>query len=235
MIKEFIYSERGERFKDFIFGFQDGLISTYVLMIALIMLVYDYPFLLLIALIAEMIAGSISMGFGAYISIKTKNQCVSSYPKSLKDKEIPSFEDVPQLFKEKGGFDDAELEALNELSKKHPDFVKKIQNVNFEELNTRDPIVNALYMTLSFLIGSMLPLSPFFFPMLFWSPIIASIFSFTGLFIVGVIRSFYSEKNWLVFGLEMVLIGLLATIIISALTEAVTLGFDIIIVRERFG
>lgn len=235
MIREFIYSDRGERFKDFIFGFQDGLISTYVLMIALIMLVYDYPFLLLIALIAEMISGSISMGFGAYISIKTKNQCLRSYSKNFKTKNFLSSGDLLKSLKEKGSFYNEELDDLNKLLKKHPKIIKKIRNINSKELNIREPTINALFMTLSFIIGSLLPLAPFIIPMQFWSFIIATIFSFGGLFIVGVMRSLYSERHWLTFGFEMVLIGLLATLIISVLIEFITLGFEYIIVQERFG
>ena len=57
-IKNFLMSEKGERFKNFVFGFQDGLISTYILLVGIAMLVRYNPTFLIVTLIAEVAAGA---------------------------------------------------------------------------------------------------------------------------------------------------------------------------------
>ena len=73
-IQKFLYSNKGENFKNFVFGLQDGLITTYILLVGIGFLVFIDPTLLVITLSAEVAAGAISMTFGAYISTKTKNE-----------------------------------------------------------------------------------------------------------------------------------------------------------------
>lgn len=73
-VKDWIITDKGEKVKDVVFGFQDGLISTYVLLVGIAVLIYFNPTLVLITLLAEVAAGAISMGFGAFVSTKTKNE-----------------------------------------------------------------------------------------------------------------------------------------------------------------
>ena len=222
-----LYSSKGENFKDIILGFQDGIISTYVLVIAIYFLIYSNPYLLLIALIAELIAGSVSMGLGAYSSIKTKNLYIQSQRKVSTDDNF-------NKYKERGLLNEKDIEALQNFSEKHPKLLEKLDLINYEDSSLRDPYLGSLRMALAFLIGAILPIIPFFIPIPFWSLLAATILTFIGLFVIGMFRGGYSENGKLKYAIEMVLIGIIAVIMISIIVEGLTLGFDAFVIIERF-
>jgi VIT1/CCC1 family predicted Fe2+/Mn2+ transporter len=228
-----LISNKGEDFKDIVFGFQDGLISTYVLLVAIAFLVYTNPYLLLIALMAELIAGSLSMGFGAYVSTKTKNQYILQ-EKKLKQELVRDERLFEKYYEKEMLLDEEELELAKKISKKYPNFWFKLNDTENLLQTIREPPYCAFKMSIAFIVGAILPILPYIVPTPIISFTLASIFSFSALFMVGILKSQYNEKHWLYGGLEMVLIGLVATIIISTLTEVLIVGFELVILQERF-
>ena len=220
---KFLSSNKGETFKDFVFGFQDGLISTYALLIGIGMLVLMNPSLLLMALLAEVAAGALSMGFGAYISTKTKNEFLS------KSQHDTTNIDKLQEFYKKKGLDEREIEVVESFSKKNPDLWLKLSQSQFEDSLKGDPVNNALYMGFAFVLGGMLSVAPYFLPSPIWSFLIATILSFSALFVIGIFRSFFSEKHWLKPALEMILIGVFATIIIGVYLYFISLTYGLLL------
>ncbi|MHA1437475.1 MAG: VIT1/CCC1 transporter family protein [Promethearchaeota archaeon] len=225
-IQKFLYSNRGENFKNFIFGFQDGLITTYILLCGIAILVLFNPILLIITLIAEVAAGAISMMFGAYVSAKTKNETINKLKKekseSFKEKNIQEF-----FIKE--GYSSEEIKIIEKFLKKNPTLCKKLVFSQDNNLSQDDPINTGIYMGIAFIFGGMIPIIPYFIPTPMWSFLLATVFSFLALFLIGVFRSFYSEKHWLKPALEMILIGILAIIIIEIYLYFIILTYGMII------
>ncbi|MHA1149993.1 MAG: VIT1/CCC1 transporter family protein [Promethearchaeota archaeon] len=199
-INQFISSDKGDSFKNFVFGFQDGLISTYALLIGIAVLVLLNPWLLVMALLAEVAAGALSMAFGAYVSTKTQN-------------ELSNDISIDEL--KKRGFNQEELQKIKIFSSKNKETWEKLINNYLHDTFPKDPINNAFLMAFAFILGGMLPVLPYFFPLPTWSFLIATILSFTGLFIIGIIRSLFTDKHWTKLAGEMILIGILAILIIS--------------------
>jgi len=206
--KNFLSSEKGENFKNFVFGFQDGLISTYVLLIGIAGLIYFSPQILLVTLFAEIASGAISMAFGAYISTKTKNEFVNKSNSDLEGSERL------ELFCEEKGLNEEEKKDFKENYNKHSELWEKIIKIEEDSENSQDPIDNAMYMAAAFVLGGLLVVIPYLLPIPALSFLIATILSFSALFLVGVFRSFLSDKGWIKPALEMLLLGILAVIII---------------------
>ena len=223
-----LYSEKGDTFRNFVFGFQDGLISTYVLLAGIAILVFSNPTLLLITLLAEVAAGAISMGFGAFTSTKTKNEYMIKSLSNEKNEILrkEKFEN----FSQKIGLNSKEIETIKNSFRTNPDLLEKIIKFQPDDSQKSDPVNNAIYMACAFVLGGILPVIPYFIPIATISFIIATILSFCALFIVGIFRSFFSEKHWLKPALEMILIGVLATIIIEIYLYIITIYYGMILI-----
>ncbi|TFF89372.1 MAG: hypothetical protein EU549_00880 [Promethearchaeota archaeon] len=216
-------------FKDFVFGFQDGLITTFVLLAGISVLVIFNPTILIVTLLAEIASGAISMAFGAYISSKTQNEIVKI--KKI-DKKTDNQEGI-DLF-DKSRLTDKEIEIVDNFFDKNPNLKSKLQvnQIKIDQDNEKDPVNNAILTGLAFIIGGFIPFAPYLIPTPFWSFILAVIFSFTGLFLIGVIRNKISQskKHWIRPALEMVLLGILAIIIIEVYLYFISFFYGLIIV-----
>jgi VIT1/CCC1 family predicted Fe2+/Mn2+ transporter len=210
----------GKHFKNFVFGFQDGLISTYVLLAGIAILVRLNPVLLVITLLAEIASGAISMTFGAYISTKTENEYLQNSSSSSNMEDFSK-----DLSKE-------EKLRFNQFLEDNPGIKAKFRSFSlFYNEPLEDPISNGIRMGLAFILGGIIPLAPYFVPIPIWSFILASIFSFSSLFIIGIMRSIIAEsqKSWLKFSLEMVGLGVIAVFIIGIYLYFISLSYGLLL------
>jgi VIT1/CCC1 family predicted Fe2+/Mn2+ transporter len=212
-----------ENFKNFVFGFQDGLVTTYILLTGIAIVVIFNPVLLIITLLAEIASGAISMAFGSYISSKTKNEFLSQIKiSSARNIEINRIFNNQKLTEE-------EFNKLDTFFKDNPNIWKKFRRVNYHK--KKDPVNNALLMGGAFILGGIIPLIPYLVPTPVWSFLIATIASFSGLFIIGILRKYFgkSKKHWIRPALEMVLLGVLAVVIIEIYLYFISLTYGLII------
>ena len=158
--------ESRARIREFVFGIQDGLMTT-VGLLAGIQGATENNLVVIITGLTSMFAGAVSMGTGSYLS--------SNAEKEIFDKEI---QDAAELA-EKEPYIAAEglLKALNDeglakeqsyrivklLGQQHGAFLRTFQEKVFglgtAELNR--PIQAALVMGVSFMIGAAIPLVPY--------------------------------------------------------------------------
>lgn len=219
-IKEQFKFLGAENFKDFVFGFQDGLVSTYVLLAGIAILVTLNPVLLVITLLAEIASGAISMTFGAYTSTKTENEYLDH--NEISQRKIN--------FKE--GLSKKEDEEFNHFLDTHPKIREKIKLFKTPETEKlKDPLNKGMLMGFSFICGGIIPLSPYLFPVPIWSFIWASIFTFLALIMIGILRSLIAEskRSWLRFSLEMIGLGVIAVIIIQIYLYFISLSYGLLI------
>ena len=219
-IKEQFKFLGAENFKDFVFGFQDGLVSTYVLLAGIAILVTLNPVLLVITLLAEIASGAISMTFGAYTSTKTEYEYLDH--NEISQRKIN--------FKE--GLSKKEDEEFNHFLDTHPKIREKIKLFKTPETEKlKDPLNKGMLMGFSFICGGIIPLSPYLFPVPIWSFIWASIFTFLALIMIGILRSLIAEskRSWLRFSLEMIGLGVIAVIIIQIYLYFISLSYGLLI------
>jgi len=84
---------------------------------------------------------------------------------------------------------------------------KKGRKFGREYAKHKVPLISAMVMGLSVMLGALIPLSSFFFFDGVSGIIPAIIVTLTGLFLVGAFKSTYTNKSWLTSGLEILFVG----------------------------
>ncbi len=218
--------EKGERWhkktsvREIVFGFNDGSVSTLALLAGVTGGALSQGNIIAAGL-SGVIAGAISMGIGAYISSKSE---IEHYQSEIK-KEEQEIEQVPeiekeearQIYQKKAAFTDNEVDMIvNRIAsdkKALLDTMKKEELGLFEE-RFEQPVKVGVIMFAAFVAGGIIPVTPFLLIQQSISSLIVSIaLTFTSLFIIGVWKTTLTGRNWLTSGLEMVGIGILATVI----------------------
>ena len=218
--------EKGERWhkrisvKEIVFGFNDGSISTLALLAAVTggALARGQ---VLIAGFSGVVAGAVSMAIGAYISSKSE----IDYHHSEIDRERKEIEEMPeveaeelrQIYEKKADFTEEELGAITKRimtdKKKLLDSMMKEELGLFEE-RFEHPAKVGVTMLIAFLAGGIIPLAPFLFIAAAYSSfLVASVMTFASLFAIGLWKTTFTNKHWLVSGGEMVVMGVLAAVI----------------------
>jgi VIT1/CCC1 family predicted Fe2+/Mn2+ transporter len=206
----------GGKIRSIILGLNDGLISTFTLLVgvAAATLISSGTVIVILTGIAAMVSGAISMGLGEYISSKSEYNYIKNEIKKEKA-EILLFpeeekKEVREYF-QKLGFDgeilNACVEKITEDEEKWLNFLLKSE-LGVEE--PENPLLGGIFTFISFILGALIPLGPYFFNLKLISLIISSIFSFGSLFIVGVIKTKITGESKVKGGLEMVIIGIIA-------------------------
>lgn len=203
--------------RDVIFGANDGLVSI----LALVAGVYgaiteSHP--ILIAGIAGAVAGAISMGAGAYLSSKSEKEVTEKEDerKGIRKKRSPEEEkaEVVRFYQAKG-FKKQEAAAIAErvTSKMEAseDFTLG-EELGLTSEESWPPVKAAIFTGLSFAIVSLIPILPFAFMNVNPAVITAGVASIACLFVVGASKAIFSRQSWVRSGLEMMAIGLLASV-----------------------
>ncbi|MBI3026983.1 VIT1/CCC1 transporter family protein [Candidatus Woesearchaeota archaeon] len=204
--------------RDFILGFQDGLVNTLGLVLGVASAVQSTKIVLISGLVTTF-AESVSMAAVAYTSTKAAHQ----FYESELEREKREIKDIPQMEVEeirviyhKKGFRGKQLESI----------VKKITSnkklwldtMMAEELRLfpedyEKPVKSGLVVGTSAVVGSLVPVFPFFFLPVKSGMIFALVFSIVVLFIVGAFKAKVTIGNWKKSGLEMVVVGTVAALV----------------------
>src|ERR1035437_2406693 len=125
--------------------------------------------IIVIAGIAEICAGSIAMGLGGYLAGKTEQDHYASELKREYDEveRLPEVEkrEVREFFEQIGLSTEVQIQATEEISqdkKRWVDFMMKYE-LGLEEPDPKRATKSALNIGLSYIVGGIIPLSPYFF------------------------------------------------------------------------
>jgi len=204
--------------RDFILGFQDGLVNTLGLVLGVASAVQSSNIVLISGLVTTF-AESVSMAAVAYTSTKAAHEFYESQLKREEKelKEIPHMEEqeIRHIYYKKG-FRGRQLEGI----------VKKITSnkklwldtMMAEELKLfptdyEKPVKSAFVVGISAVIGSSVPVIPFFFLPVKTGMAYALIFSILVLFLVGAVKAKITIGNWKKSGLEMAVVGTVAALV----------------------
>ena len=157
-----------ETLKDIVIGMADGLTVPFALAAGLSGAVKDVH-LIIIAGLAEIAAGSIAMGLGGYLAGKTEQD---HYQSELR-REYDEIEKVPQVEREEvreffeglGLSKQVQEQATDELIKdkdRWADFMMKYE-LGLEKPDPKRAHKSGFNIGASYIVGGMIPLSPYFF------------------------------------------------------------------------
>ena len=202
--------------RDIVIGMSDGLTVPFALAAGLSGAVSD-THIIVIAGIAEIAAGSIAMGLGGYLAGKTEQDHYNSEQKreydeveNLRYREI---EETKEFFANIGLSEELQNKATEEISQdKHRwvDFMMKYE-LGLDKPDPKRARNSALNIGLSYIVGGLVPLSPYFFVD---TPImglkISVIVTLLCLFVFGYFKSKITGINPWMGAVRVMLIGAMA-------------------------
>ena len=159
--------ESSDFLRDGVIGMSDGLTGPFALAAGLTGAVANSS-IVVIAGIAEIVAGSIAMGLGGYLAGKTEQDHYNSELKREYEEveRIPEMEkkEVQDFFENLGLSKEVQLKATEEIAtdkKQWVDFMMKFE-LGLETPDPQRAKKSALNIGLSYAVGGIIPLSPYF-------------------------------------------------------------------------
>jgi predicted membrane protein (TIGR00267 family) len=210
--------ESRARIREFVFGIQDGLIST-VGLLAGIQGATENNVVVIITGLTAMFSGAISMAAGSYLS--------SNAQKEIFDKEIAEAEKLAE--REPYMVAEGLLKALGEegLSKEQSyrmvkvltqqrnvflrTFQEKVFGLGTAEINR--PLQAALIMGLSFVVGALVPILPYMIVSGMTALYVSALLGGLTLFGVGAFKGVLAGQSLLLSGLKFFLIAVGAAVL----------------------
>ena len=214
---------------DIVIGMSDGLTVPFALAAGLSGAVSpSHLNLIWIAGIAEIAAGSIAMGLGGYLAGRTE---VDHYNSELKReyeevKEVPDKEkeEVREFFSNLGLSEEVQQQAVEEMTRdqdKWVDFMMKYE-LGLDKPDPRRARKSAFNIGLSYIVGGLIPLSPYFFVSDGITGLkISAVITLICLFIFGYFKSKVTGVNPLAGALRVMIIGALAAGCAFAVARAI--------------
>ncbi len=207
------------RLSEVILGGQDGLVNTLGVILGVAAATND-PRIVLAAGLAATFAESVSMGAVAYTSTLAENDLY----KSEKEREYRHIRLVPELEVEEirkvyatKGFEGEMLDKIVEVITSNPDVWVEVMMSEEHQLTRPDlqggAVKSALVVGLAAIVGSLIPLAPFFVIPVGMSMVVSIIVAALTLFVVGAYKARLTVGNPGKSGLEMAIIGTLSALV----------------------
>jgi predicted membrane protein (TIGR00267 family) len=210
------HTPKGRAIREIIFGMNDGLVTTIGFLAGVTSSISEGRYILL-AGIAEVVAGAISMSIGGYLATKSQREFFQSEVEREKweIEKMPEKEaqEIRDIYGEMG-FSRSEQEMI--VNRVTSDKELLLRFMKREELGLIDehldePLQVAVIMGLSFVVGSLPPILPYFFAHSPHSAIgVAVLVSVLFLFLTGVMKTRLTKVRPLRSGLETTLLGVFA-------------------------
>ncbi len=201
---------------DVVIGMSDGLTVPFALAAGISSAVANNH-LVVTAGIAEIIAGSIAMGLGGFLAGKTEQDHYRSELKREYDEveRVPEVEkgEVKEVFANYGLNEEVQTIIANELAKdkdKWVDFMMRFE-LGLEEPNENRARQSALTIGVSYIVGGIIPLSPYFFTQLPQTGLkLSALITLICLFVFGYFKSKVTGQPLLSGAVKVMLTGALA-------------------------
>jgi len=212
--EEHVFS--AETIRDIVIGMSDGLTVPFALAAGLSGAVSNIN-LIIIAGLAEIAAGSIAMGLGGYLAGKTE---VDHYNSEMK-REYEEVETVPEIEKQElrdffsslGLSIEMQNQAVEEVSKDKDKWVELMMKyeLGLEKPNPKRASKSAFNIGFSYIVGGLIPLSPYFFTSNGIDGLkISSVVTLVCLFVFGYFKSKFTGVNKLGGAIRVMMIGAIA-------------------------
>jgi len=203
--------------RDIVFGFGDG-VNTSLGIVAGIGGASVGVDIVILAAIIGMFTGAKAMAVQNYLAVKSQIEILQSEIKreeyEIENAPEDERKEIEEIYKSKG-FAGEELNmVVNKITSNKGVWLKTMLTeelgLNLEILG--NPIKGAIVMFISFLIGGILPILPYFIVKTglinnFTALLIAISMSLTSSFMIGAIKGRLAKKSWVKGGLEMSLLG----------------------------
>jgi VIT1/CCC1 family predicted Fe2+/Mn2+ transporter len=207
------HSSSTETIRDVIIGMSDGLTVPFALAAGLTGAVAA-SHLILTAGLAEIVAGSISMGLGGYLAARSDAEHYYSEQKreEREVKEVPDIEaqEVADSLMQYGLTQEEVAPVVGAIRKNPKAWVAYMMRneLGLEEPEPKRAVISALTIAGSYIVGGIIPLSPYFFISGAHQALLPSVaVTLLALLVFGYIKGKATGVNALTSGLQTVAIG----------------------------
>lgn len=202
---------------DFVYGGIDGSVTTFAVVAGVVGAHLSTPVILIMGF-ANLLADGFSMAVGKYLSDKSEleriGQIKASEERSILKKPKEERGEIREIMKS-FGFKGQNLTHAEQVITSNPKiWVKIMLNHEFHIMEDNvNPVKGALATFLAFQIIGLIPMLGYSFQAILGLTESSHIFAGTcfatlaALFIVGTVKSRFSDRHWVLTGLETALIG----------------------------
>jgi VIT1/CCC1 family predicted Fe2+/Mn2+ transporter len=202
--------------REAVFGAQDGLVSTLAVVSTVSGATSDRT-AVLIAGIATGLAGIFSMAAGEFLSAKSQREVAIAKIADERERVALERRDVETQLAymlEEEGLPDDEAAAVAATIGRHPEIlltttVEKAFGMSLAD-DAGSPLQGALVMGVAFGLGTLAPLAPYLMLPMGLALAVSLLATGATLFGIGVVKTRWTAGNWLVSGLEILLVGAIA-------------------------
>jgi VIT1/CCC1 family predicted Fe2+/Mn2+ transporter len=206
----------GNAIRAAVLGGNDGLLSVFSLVMGISGATGGNHSVML-AGIAGLLAGALSMALGEWISVKSSQELYENQMaiemEELETNPEGEQQELALIYMAKGIPENQAqtmaAEIMKDKTHAHEVLVKEELGINVDELQG-SAIEAALYSFFLFSIGGIIPVLPFIFISGIHAIVLSVIFSAVGLFVIGGAITLFTGKNLWYSGFRMVLFGLIA-------------------------
>lgn len=223
------HTPEGKAVREIVFGMNDGMVTTIGFIAGVTGTLRNTKFVLL-AGIAGLVAGAISMFFGAYLSTKSQKEFfekeIEREKREIKEMPEKEKEEIREIYTEMGFKEDEVEMIVNRVTSDEKLWIKFMlrEELGIVEEQIDPPLKIACIMGISFLLGAFPPLIPYFFIKDVWEAFYAAmIISAIVLFGIGVGKTYVTGTKWYKSGFEILTIG----------SSAVAIGYFIGLLLSR--
>lgn len=217
----------GNAIRAAVLGGNDGLVSNFSLVMGIAGATSGQQGVLLAGL-AGLLAGALSMALGEWISVKSSQELYENQMQLEMDELETNPEgerkELALIYIAKGIPEEQAHEISHEIMKDknhaHQILVKEELGINAEELKG-SAVEAALYSFILFSVGAVIPVLPFMFTNGFKAILISVGLSAAGLFLIGAAITLFTGKNVWYSGFRQVIFGLIAAAITFGIGEII--------------
>lgn len=201
---------------DMLLGLNDGIATTLVFVLSVAGAASTHRTVVLAGL-AEMLAGGVSMFLGGFISTQSEKEAIQ-YQIAVEEEEIEQEpdeerEELRDIYREKGFTEHQVSDIVDHLTS---DRERWLGAMIRDELMLRPgefptPWKVGFVISVAFMAGALVPLIPFLLGIGRATPL-AALLSFAALFVTGAARARYSQRSWLWSGIQMVIVGVIGAL-----------------------
>lgn len=202
----------GLYFKDIVFSANDGIVTTFAVIAGVAGADLSSGVILIIGF-ANLFADGFSMATGNYLGTKSEHDLYHR-EELIEDHEIEhmrhkEIEEVKHILIEKGYNEDDAVKMTELISKNKQYWIDFMMH---EEMglfapDSDSPFKKGAVTFVSFFIAGFIPIIPYLIGYNESTFIVASVITAIELFIIGSLRHFFTDRNWLYSGFEMLFVG----------------------------
>ena len=211
---------RGKYIKSIVYGGLDGIVTTFAVVAGVVGASLSAGVVLILGF-ANLIADGLSMAVGDYLSTKSENE-YNAMERQREEWEVEHYpegekQEMVELYTARGMAEEDAHEIVERLSRNRTVWVDVMM---VEELGiieeSESPLSNAVATFLSFGVFGFIPLlayivAQFFPPLASSSFLLACLLTGGTLFVLGSLKVFITGHKWLISGLEMLIVGGIAS------------------------